>query len=188
MTVFSYLKHNAEIWDDDHGAPGWGVKAEKQAQMLYSTLIVAFVVCSMLGCMVYQIMTSISKNTFPHDFSVFYVKFPCAIALHFCLYPEVARGMELMKFANNHPEKFVPSGSEISYMIAFIQVFTALIAEGINITLLTNQHTVDHCIIHFVALEVIMEVPSLYYEALLHNKLTMVLHHHGHGKFQESIK
>jgi len=85
--------------------------------------------------------------------------------------------MELMKFCNNHPELFVAGGSEISYMIAFIQVFCALLAEVINITLLTNQHTVDHCIIHFVALEVIMEVSSLYYEALLHNKLTQILHH-----------
>jgi hypothetical protein len=134
----------------------------------------------MLGCMVYQIMTDINELSFPHDFSVFYVKFPCAIALHFCLYPEVAKGMELMKFCNNHPELFVAGGSEISFFIAFIQVFTAILAEAINITLLTNQHTVDHCIIHFVALEVIMEVSSLYYESLLHNKLTAILHHPPH--------
>ena len=168
---------NAHVWNEETQTKGWGVKAEKQSQMLYSTLIVAFVVCSMLGCMVYQIVTSTSETAFPHDFSVFYVKFPCAIALHFCLYPEVAKGMELMKFANNHPELFVNGGSEISYCIAFIQVFTALVAEAINIVLLSNQHTVDHCIIHFVALEVIMEVSSLYYESLMHNKLTMVLHH-----------
>jgi len=126
----------------------------------------------MLGCMCYQIIYGGEERTFPHDFSVFYVKFPCAIALHFCLYPEVAKGMELMKFASNHHELFVPAGSEISFCIAFIQVFCAVLAEIINITLLTNQHTVDHCIIHFVALEVIMEVSSLYYESLLHNKLT----------------
>jgi len=106
--------------------------------MLYSTLIVAFVVCSMLGCMVYQILTDKAPRSFPHDFSIFYVKFPCAVALHFCLYPEVAKGMELMKFTNNHPKLFVDGGSEISFFIAFIQVFTALCAEGINITLLTN--------------------------------------------------
>lgn len=107
--------------------------------MLYSTLIVAFVVCSMLGCMVYQILNEPEGSRFfPDDFSIFFVKFPCAIALHFCLYPEVARGMELMKFANNHPELFVDGGSEISFGIAFIQVFTALLAEVINITLLTS--------------------------------------------------
>jgi len=177
MTIFSYLKSNAAIWDETHNKLGWGIKAEKQAQMFYSTLIVAFVVCSMLGCMVIQIVTGTDELTFPHDFSVFYVKFPCAIALHFCLYPEVAKGMELMKFANNHPELFVPGGSEISYFIACIQVFCSVLAEVINITLLTNQHTVDHCIIHFVALEVIMEVSSLYYESLMHNKLTQILHH-----------
>lgn len=88
--------------------------------MLYSTLIVAFVVCSMLGCMAYQMIFSEEPRTFPHDFSVFYVKFPCAVALHFVLYPEVAKGMEMMKFANNHPDLFVPSGSEISYFVALI--------------------------------------------------------------------
>ena len=57
MTVFSYLKSNAAVWNEGHGGHpghlGWGVKPEKQAQMLYSTLIITFVVCSMLGCMVY---------------------------------------------------------------------------------------------------------------------------------------
>jgi len=51
--------------------------------------------------MLYQITNEDAPNIFPHDFSVFYFKFPCAIALHFCLYPEVAKGMEMMKFANN---------------------------------------------------------------------------------------
>lgn len=29
------------------------------------------------------------------------VKFPCAIALHLFMYPEVRKGMGIMKFANN---------------------------------------------------------------------------------------
>jgi len=54
--------------------------------------------------MLYQITNEDAPNSFPHDFSVFYVKFPCAIALQFCLYPEVAKGMEMMKFANNEAD------------------------------------------------------------------------------------
>lgn len=47
----------------------------------------------------------------------------------------------------------------------------ALFCECINITLLTYQHTTDHCIIHFVALEVIMDVSNFYAEAMMENKL-----------------
>lgn len=47
----------------------------------------------------------------------------------------------------------------------------ALFCECINISLLTYQHTTDHCIIHFVALEVIMDVSNFYAEAMMENKL-----------------
>lgn len=53
----------------------------------------------------------------------------------------------------------------------------ALFCETINIVLLTFQHTVDHCIIHFVALEVIMDVPNMYFEAMMDNKLKEFVHH-----------
>jgi len=40
------------------------------------------------------------KAEFSHSFDVYFVKLPCAIALHLCLYPEVAAGMNIMKVAN----------------------------------------------------------------------------------------
>ena len=43
--------------------------------------------------------------------------------------------------------------------------------------MLTNQQTVEFAIIHFVALEVIMEFPKMYYEALADNALKKVCHH-----------
>jgi hypothetical protein len=39
--------------------------------------------------------------TVAHSFAVFVVKIPCTIALHLVLFPEVANGMVIMKFANN---------------------------------------------------------------------------------------
>ena len=132
----------------------------------------------MLGCMLWELISlPASKHTFPPNFTVFWVKLPCSVALHFVLYPEVAKGMNMMKFANNQCHLFVPNGAVISYFLGFIQASTALLTEGINVYLLTYQHSVEHCIIHFVALEVIMEVSNLYYEALLGNKLKSVLHH-----------
>jgi hypothetical protein len=64
------------------------------------------------------------------------------LALHFVLYPEVANGMNLMKFANNQPHLFVNNGSEISFILGFCQVQSALFCEGICIYMLTYQHTV----------------------------------------------
>ena len=77
-------------------------------------MLVGLVVMSMLGCMLYAMMTNEGGGytmVHNHNFMVFIIKFPCAIALHFYLYPEVAKGMNLMKFANNHNDDFVPSGS-----------------------------------------------------------------------------
>ena len=114
---------------------------------------------------------------FNDNFKVFFVKFPCAIALHFCLYPEVAKGMNMMKFANNQYDQFVENGDKVAYFLGFVQVFTGLLAEYINIILLSHQQTVEYCIIHFVALEVIMEVTNLYFESLLNLKFKSIMHH-----------
>mmetsp|Transcript_12167 Transcript_12167/g.20511 ORF Transcript_12167/g.20511 Transcript_12167/m.20511 type:complete len:217 (-) Transcript_12167:89-739(-) len=156
------------------------IKPIKQSQMLYSTLLVALVVTIMLTCMMYAIVTNEAGEytpAFSHSFAVFIVKLPCAVALHFALYPEVAKGMGLMKFSNNQPDLFVEGGSQIGFLIGCVQVFTSIFAEGINLFMLTYQHTVSHCIIHFVALEVIMEVSNLYFESLMGNKLKAVMHH-----------
>lgn len=77
-----------------------------------------------------------------HTFAVFLVKFPCTIALHFVLYPEVAKGMAIMKFANQQPHLFIKNGSEISFLLGLSQVSLSLFCEGINIYMLTYQHTI----------------------------------------------
>lgn len=53
----------------------------------------------------------------------------------------------------------------------------AVICEGINLFMLTFQHTIQHCIIHFVAFEVIIELSKMYYESLMNNKLVQIVHH-----------
>ena len=46
--------------------------------------------------------------------------------------------------------------------------------------MLTFQHTVEHCIIHFVALEVIMEIPKIYVESFTDKSLQSVVHNSVH--------
>ena len=53
--------------------------------------------------MIYEIYEELQEEEkeMTKDFKVFWVKLPCAVALHFVLYPEVGKGMNMMKFANN---------------------------------------------------------------------------------------
>jgi hypothetical protein len=95
MTVLCYLKTNTEKYL---------IHKSKQAQMLYSCLIVYAIVDALLFCMIYELYTSDVDTATAHSFAVWFVKFPCTLALHFVLYPEVANGMNLMKFCNNQPE------------------------------------------------------------------------------------
>jgi len=102
----------------------------------------------------------------PSYFKVLIVKIPCGVALHLILTPEIKQGLAIMKYSNNQEHLFVKNGSQISFMIGTLQYFTALYCQIINIYLLTFQHNVEDSIIHFVALEMIMELPKMYFEAL----------------------
>lgn len=117
------------------------------------------------------------NNDFSHSFAVFYIKFPCAIALHLMLYPEVAKGLNIMKFTNQQAHLFEGNGSKIGWFLGLNQVCSSIICEIINVYLLTYQHTVEHCIIHFVALEIIVEIGKMYLESLQGNALKAIMHH-----------
>jgi hypothetical protein len=95
MTVLSYLKTNTEKFM---------ITPTKQSQLFYSCLIVHMIVDCLLFAMCYAIYTNEYENYTPnlaHTFAVWFVKFPCTLALHFVLCPEVIAGMNIMKFANN---------------------------------------------------------------------------------------
>ena len=129
FTVLALLKSNTEKYL---------IPPEKQSQMLFSTMLILIVTTSMLWCMIFEIFRDGSEfdTHMTHSFALFFVKYPCALALHIILYPEVSRGMMIMKYANNQPESFVRYGSEIAFMIGFIQATLAIVAEFINILLL----------------------------------------------------
>jgi hypothetical protein len=94
FTVLALLKVNSNKYL---------IPPEKQSQMLWSTIMILMVTSSMLYCMIFEITLPGNEFTseMSHSFTLFFVKFPCALALHIILYPEVARGMMIMKFANN---------------------------------------------------------------------------------------
>lgn len=109
------------------------------------------------------------------SYTLFSIRFICAIALHVVIFPEVRRGMVIMKFVNNHPDSF--RSSNIPFLIGLMQVWTAIFAEIINIYFLTHQPVVEECIIYFVAFNVVIEMPKIYFEAIHNdNPLLEVFH------------
>ena len=97
------------------------------------------------------------------------VKVICSAALHLMLYPEIAQSMQIMKYITNHPENF--QHQYIVFSIALTAHLINILAEILNIYMLIYQYKVDYCIIHFVALEIIVEIPGIYMSSLIDDKL-----------------
>lgn len=51
---------------------------------------------------------------------MFYIKIPCALPLHLVLYPEVAKGINVMKFTNQQAELFEGNGAAIGFMLGLV--------------------------------------------------------------------
>ena len=59
-----------------------------------------------------------------------------------------------------------------------MQMAISIYAQFINIFLLVHQNNVEMCIIHFVALEVILEFMALYLESLKDHQLQEIMEEH----------
>ena len=82
----------------------------KLAQMQWSGYTVNFVIFGMLSMITWAILIDEGGDYTPcinTEFPLFFIKWPCAVALHFAMYPQVLKGMKIMKFANNQPDMFI---------------------------------------------------------------------------------
>lgn len=134
----------------------------------------------MLVIICYAIITNEQNRydpSFAHNFPTFLVKIACVMALHFVLYPEVAKGLNIMKLANQHHTLFVDFGASVAYLLGLTQVSLATICEFINLFMLTYQHTIAHCIIHFVAFKIVVDLSNIYFESLMNTKLKVIVEH-----------
>ena len=174
MTVLLYLKHNTKKF---------GITATKQSQSFHNSVFIYFVQILMLGCMSYQVSRYLLHNTgefkisMPDDFILFVVKLPCAVALHLSLYPSVEMGMNIMKLVSEHSSMFVKGSIPPCFLVGFLQFFTGVFCQSINLYMLTYQTKISLCIIHFVGLHVVMEIPELYFNSLSDNKFKCLFDH-----------
>jgi hypothetical protein len=113
------------------------------------------------------------------EFQVVIAKFICSSALHMMLCPHVGRSMTMMKYVNNHDKEF--TNPKIVFLMTYASFWVNIFAEVINIYMLTYQHNVEHCIIHFVALEVIVEIPHILMGSMTNDMLKQRIFKHFHS-------
>lgn len=170
MTVLCFLKRNVEEQRIVHS---------KRGSVLWSCLMLLLTEFTMIYCVsfaIYRNENAEFNRSQAHSFQLYLIKVPCVIALHFLLSPEVENGMRIMKYANQQAHMFIEGGSELAFFLGFLQGLMAIAVQVICLRMLAFQHSIAHSIIHFVALEAILELPMLYFESLIDNKLKVIMH------------
>lgn len=157
LTALSFLWTNIKKYK---------ITDQKLAQTFYFLMMIFMVSNLMLLGILYSIFVQKTAELTEFDtgsFVLYIVRFVCSVALHIMLFPEVRKGMIIMKYVNNHPDKF--RTSYIPFILGFLQYFSSIFAEFLNIYMLTYQSKIEFCIIHFVALEVVVELPKIFFES-----------------------
>lgn len=82
---------------------------QKLSQTFYFLMMIFLVSNFMLLGILYSIFIQKSSELTEFEsgsFMLYIVRFVCCVALHIMLFPEVRKGMIIMKYVNNHPHKF----------------------------------------------------------------------------------
>ena len=78
--------------------------------------------------------------------------------------------MTVMKYTIDHLGEFTKH--HVAKFNTLVANSINSLAELMNIYMLLYQYKVDYCIIHFVALEIIVEIPGIFMSSLIDDKLT----------------
>lgn len=134
------------------------IQPSKRGSVLWSMYMLFFVVIAMIYCVAFAVWTD-ENGEFTvrqaHSFEGFLIKIPCILALHFFLSPEVENAMNIMKFANQQTDQFIPGGSELCFALGNLQMVIVLIMIGISIRMLAFQVSIAYCIMYFVMLKTV---------------------------------
>ena len=87
-------------------------------------------------------------------------RFICAMLLHVQLEGEVRRALSMIKFYNNHPDKFINKTAPV--IIPLMQLSAAIFTEFINILLICSTTKTMNIIKEFIALGVIAQIDDFY--------------------------
>ena len=94
---------------------------------------------------------------------IVFARFICGIVLHVSLSAELRQGMNLMKYAVNHPWKF--EDYRVAYFSGFMQTNVVIIVELVNFVALITNETVLDIVMNFLALVVIADFDDFFFSA-----------------------
>ena len=98
------------------------------------------------------------------NIEVYICRFVTALLLHMELIEDVKQGINMMHFLNTHPDNF--TGAFYPFVISLLQTFGGLIAEALNLFMLSTRSSVADCITFYVAFRVLSSVDNIYAESL----------------------
>lgn len=88
-------------------------------------------------------------------------RFLCAVFLHISLNGETTQGLMLMKYANNHPWRFVDW--KTAFLIGFSQFAMVITVEFVNLVILITNQTIMDTIMNFLALVIIADFDDYFF-------------------------
>lgn len=94
---------------------------------------------------------------------IVFARFICGIVLHVSLSAELRQGMNLMKYAVNHPWKF--EDYRVAFFSGFMQTNVVIIVELVNFIALITNETVLDIVMNFLALVVIADFDDFFFSA-----------------------
>ena len=128
---------------------------------------------------------------------IMFARFICATILHLSCVDEVHAGLEMMKYAVNHPYKFnVPS---VAWMSGLLQYMSCLTVEMANIGVICAANDTIDIVFNFIALAIIAEFDNYVYGSMKNEsfkeltnrkfcKKVLVIHHTTSKKCREYEK
>lgn len=142
------------------------VSKQVLAQRVYMMIFIFLIQFAMIFCMTVNLFRDNSEFKWGADdyWYVFFARFTCAVALHIKITPIARKGIKLFNFCNNQAEYF--TNESIPAACGLLQVVTSFAAELLNVTMLLGRHTVEKCIIDFVALVIVVDITQLYFSVM----------------------
>ena len=97
----------------------------------------------------------------PTDMRIVICRFLCAVFMHITLGDELRQGFSMMKYALNHPWKFVNWSR--AFRVGFFQLSAVLTLEIVNLTFMLTNATIVDIIMNFIALLIIADFDDYFF-------------------------
>jgi len=95
---------------------------------------------------------------------IMFARFICATILHLSCVDEISAGLEMMKYAVNHPYKF--EHFSVAWMSGFLQCMSCLSVEIANIGVICGANDTISIVFNFIALAIIAEFDNYVFNSM----------------------